>query len=269
MSAEGGEQPQNHKSDKPPRSKWRASESFFDLKLSHWIAILLTAALVYVGTSQLLVYRRQAKIMGTQANIATDQLSEMRAEQRPWVYADITPGEQIFWDQSGGLTFSVRFTWHNTGHLPASYVWPDMEGFLSGEEGKVGSQLFRPRQKKVCERKLEQPTAADQLGTTVFPGQTVDARVSFGISKAKIDAVRNLAIKTAGTDEFFMAPWGIGCIRYHSPDGGSHQTGFAFAVDRIETGKDGVFDLPKDPTVVPMAQLVIRPWIEGGAWYAD
>jgi hypothetical protein len=115
MSAEGGEQPQSHKSDKPPRSKWRASESFFDLKLSHWIAILLTAALVYVGTSQLLVYRRQAKIMGTQANIATDQLSEMRAEQRPWVYADITPGKQIFWNQSGGLTFSIRFTLHNTG----------------------------------------------------------------------------------------------------------------------------------------------------------
>jgi hypothetical protein len=252
MSAKGEKQPQNHKVAKPPRRKWRASQSFFDLKLSHLIGILLTADLVYVGTFQLLVYRRQVKIMGAQANIANNQLEETRAEQRPWVYADITPAKQIFWNQSGGLTFVIRFTLHNTGHLPASYVWPDIEGFLSGEEGKVSSQLLRSHQKKVCERQLERPAAADQPGTTVFPGQTVDDGVSFGISKAKIDEVRNLAVNTVGTDELFMVPWGVGCIRYRSPDGGSHQTGFAFFVSRTETGKDGVFILPRDPTVVPI-----------------
>ena len=59
---------------KPPKRYWHASEPFVDLKLSHWVEIVLTVALVFVGVSQLVVYTHQAGIM-------RKQLNEMQAQR--------------------------------------------------------------------------------------------------------------------------------------------------------------------------------------------
>ena len=66
MSGISDRQPSEQQSAKPPRRRWEATESFFDLKLSHWVEIALTAALVGIGIGQLIIYSRQATIMATQ-----------------------------------------------------------------------------------------------------------------------------------------------------------------------------------------------------------
>jgi hypothetical protein len=58
--------------------------------------------------------------------ILSGTLDEMRDEQRPWVYADVSIGGPIFRNQSGGFTIPLTFIFHNTGHLPALYVSPDV-----------------------------------------------------------------------------------------------------------------------------------------------
>lgn len=197
-----------------------------------FISLAALATIIYAGFAY------------NQWQVMRGQLDEMRVEQRPWVYADITPGDAVFRNQSGGLTFVIAFTVHNTGHLPAMYVSPDIEGYLSGEEGKVGSQLVADHQNRRCGYPVQQPGATDQLGTTVFPGQNLSIGTSFGITQSEIDFVTKLTIEKTGNVMQFMTPWGVGCVRYRSPDGSPHQTGVAFIIDRIEPGKSGYLPYP-------------------------
>jgi hypothetical protein len=68
-----------------PKRHWHAAEHLFDLKLSHWVEIFLTAALVFVGVAQFYVYSRQAEIMNTQTEIAKNQLEAMLEDKKPWM----------------------------------------------------------------------------------------------------------------------------------------------------------------------------------------
>lgn len=38
-----------------------------------------------------------------QQKVLTEQISEMRAEQRAWVYAGLTPAGKFFWNLAGAL----------------------------------------------------------------------------------------------------------------------------------------------------------------------
>lgn len=75
MSDLGEPDPSEGGNGKPPKRHWEATrkERFFDLKFSHYIEILLTTALVGIAYVQYTVYRRQAGIMQTQADIAQTQ----------------------------------------------------------------------------------------------------------------------------------------------------------------------------------------------------
>lgn len=77
-----GNTPSDQQHDKPPRRHWKATEPFFDLKLSHWIGIILTAALVGVGVGQIIIYAREARIMQTQDDIAAKQTEIAAAANR-------------------------------------------------------------------------------------------------------------------------------------------------------------------------------------------
>jgi hypothetical protein len=109
----------------------------------------------------------QYLLCSKQLTVIQSQLDETYSEQRPWIYADITPNGPIVRNQSGGLNIQLAFTLHNVGHLPASYVSPDVAGYLSG-----GSTMVTERQKAACSRPVQYPGAVDQLGVTVFPGQS-------------------------------------------------------------------------------------------------
>jgi hypothetical protein len=56
-----------------------------DLRLSHWVEIFLTFALLTVGLLQLVVYWRQTGIMGVQANIADQQTKIMQQTGRAFI----------------------------------------------------------------------------------------------------------------------------------------------------------------------------------------
>jgi hypothetical protein len=228
-----------------------------------------TVAIAFLTWSLSQDSRRQADTANDQFNIMRGQLDEMRFEQRPWIYADIGPGGRISRDQSGGLTFPIAFKVHNTGHLPATYVSPDIDGYLSGEGGVVGSMAVRGRQRKRCGLQLQQPNASDQIGVTVFPGQSVLLGANIWITADKIGEVRELEHKIGELSDFFPTPWGAGCIRYRSPDGAFHQTGIAFIVSMGKPGKEGAYALPIDPTSIDPQSLIIESWIEGGTAYAN
>jgi hypothetical protein len=223
----------------------------------------LTVAVLIVGGLQYITFDLQLKVM-------QGQLNEMKDEQRPWIYADFSSGGPIYRNQSGGLTFSIGFVFHNTGHLPATYISPDVEAYLSGADGKVGSSSARERQKRRCDKPIQQPEASDQIGTTAFPGQNVPFGAAVGISAEEIEATKREAwLKTTGKELEFLFPWVVGCIRYRSPDGEPHQTGIAFTIGMTKPGNFMSFALPLDPTGVDPGRIAIMPWIEGGTAYAN
>lgn len=210
--------------------------------------------------------RNLAEAAKHQLHVMQDQLTEMQSEQRPWIYADIGPGGKIFRDQSGGLTFQIAFRFHNTGRLPAMYVSPDIEGYLSGEGGVIGSRIIRERQQKRCGPPLQQPDTTDQIGVTIFPGQSVLLGSAIGITRDEIDEI--VKLEQDKIDKVIF-PWGTGCIRYRSPDGAFHQTGVAFTINMLKPGNESARALPIDPTSIDPKSLVIEPWIEGGTAYAN
>jgi hypothetical protein len=79
------QEPRDQGCPKPPKRHWEATESFSDLKFSHWVEILLTTVLVCVGIGQLYVYIRQASIMDEQTKITARQLDAAQAQSRAFV----------------------------------------------------------------------------------------------------------------------------------------------------------------------------------------
>jgi hypothetical protein len=201
-----------------------------------------------------------AYVFWCQLGAMQDQLDEMRAEQRPWVYAEAaSPDGPFYRNQSGGFTLDVGFTLHNTGHLPALYVSPDIDGYLP-----FGKESPRDWQRRHCAPKLEQPKAmGDQIGVTVFPGQTVHSGRGAGFKPEEIDALKRKWRKNAHKEMDHFIAWVVGCIRYRAPDGSFHQTGVAYQVGR------GGDVLPPDPTGVPTSEITLDPWIAGGMAYSD
>jgi hypothetical protein len=265
------EEPHGHPPEQPTNGTHErpAGEPFWDFKASHWATAILTAIIAIVGFLQFSVYTRQAKIMEVQTKIASRQVELMQTDTRPWVYADLRSGGAIYRNQSGGLTIPIIFTLHNTGHLPALYVSPDIEGYLDGTDGKVGSQTARERQQKRCNSPLQQPAASDQIGVAVFPGQVVPFGINIGITETEIDNVKRFVLDKTGKEDSFLGPWGTGCIRYRSPNGEFHQTGAAFTILMIKPGQAGQFALPIDPTGIDPRNIMIAPFIVGGTAYAN
>jgi hypothetical protein len=97
----------------PPET--RREDRFVDLKLSHWVEIFLTVALVVIAYLQYAVYNRQAGIMEAQ-----DQT--MKATQRPWMSVGSPHAVNAFPVGSDGGAFVVEFNSKNYGNSPALNV---------------------------------------------------------------------------------------------------------------------------------------------------
>jgi hypothetical protein len=110
-------------STKPPRRYWKAAESFFDLKLSHWIQIILTVGLIGVAFLQALIYRGQAKIMATQSTILNDQAKDTHAAlvaaNRAWVGSLIGSVSGVPTTVGADTTAYANVSLTNTGREPA------------------------------------------------------------------------------------------------------------------------------------------------------
>lgn len=112
-----------------PRRHWYAREAFIDLRLSHWVQIFLTLALIFVGASQLAVYWRQPGI------------SEVANEQNAVInQAFVYPAEINFVGPGSGITdngeWNIVITWENSGDTPT--VDLETAGNYIGNPVKLG-----------------------------------------------------------------------------------------------------------------------------------
>jgi hypothetical protein len=158
---------QEYTEDKPPKRFWNASEPFFDLRLSHWIEVLLTVALIGVGVGQIMIYLHQAIIMDTQANIASRQLSLSESIERPWIKASIVKDGDLTYVSGVGVTFPFHFDLTNVGHLPAFNV-QTLSLLYTPQKGEDVMAVWRKR----CDDWKRQSDAITTAGTVLFPGQT-------------------------------------------------------------------------------------------------
>jgi hypothetical protein len=186
------------------------------------------------------------------------QLEELRSEQRPGVYADVVPSGPIVRNIAGGYTIQVAFVVHNTGHLPAMYVWPAAGGMVQPSVSQlVDGQNFACRQRDAV------PYQIGTNGNTVFPGQTLTLPQGVGIDKATLDEVLTLnkAVRVPGASATIT-----GCIDYQVPgDAKHHHTRLAYNVgQKIDNDPTGMRSLPDDPTSVPVIALSSRV----GRWAA-
>jgi hypothetical protein len=134
MTDLGEKEPSEERSDKPPKSNWEATQKdrFLDLKLSHYIEILLTLALVGIACLQYVVYRRQAGIMQTQADIADRQNSITEATQRAFVgisRVDVVKPKNLY---DSHAQWKITPVIENSGATPAidvslGFIDPDIE----------------------------------------------------------------------------------------------------------------------------------------------
>ncbi len=141
-------------------------------------------------------------------NATQGQLEVLRSEQRPWVYADVVPYGPIVRNISGGYTIQVAFVVHNTGHLPAMYVWPAAGGMVQPSV----PQLIEG-QNIACRQRDAVPYRPGTNGNTIFPGQTLALPQGIGVDKATWDAViaLNKAVNSTGVSAAIT-----GCIDYQS-----------------------------------------------------
>jgi len=119
VSSSGNPEPHKQETAKPPKRNWQATEPFCDLKLSHWVGILLTAALVVVGISQFVVYLRQASIMREQASISARQIEDARVTNRAFMSYKTTSLAPVYDVADGPVTgWFIQITLENLGNTP-------------------------------------------------------------------------------------------------------------------------------------------------------
>lgn len=194
-----------------------------------------------------------------QQRVLTEQVSEMRAEQRAWVYADLTPAGKFFWNQSGRLSVPILFTLHNTGHLPAQSVWVKLEAH-AGPYFYVPGQDMKSSEQRVCSEALQEYRAAVHTGVAVFPGQV--QRVPVPISLPPEEWTRPVSSQFGSGDITFF-----GCIVYSYSDHSVGSTGFAAHVVRIDPGHPRApLALPGDPTELPIEQLHVGYSVAETTW---
>jgi hypothetical protein len=129
MSLFGQIKPHQDAPKKPPKRFWNGSDPFVDLRLSHWVEIALTIALLGVGYLQWTVYRRQAGIMDTQTKIAgnvsviSDTANKLtEAVQRAFIAYVPGPGRNVGANPDDPVQFLFTGQLVNNGNTPTKQL---------------------------------------------------------------------------------------------------------------------------------------------------
>lgn len=231
MSEEGNTEPQPQGADKPPKRKlfplskwgpirkWRAKEPFFDLKISHWVQIALTVALVGIGYLQWTVY--------------SNQLAETQTEYRPWVYStDTTIDGPITNDPNGTLSMALAFKLKNVGHSPAQHLFISFDIYMMAYSPKNAVT-------KACKDAEDSRNAF-----TLFPDSVVQQGDGQSVTASDIAALKAERARVGGSGANAI-PAIVACVAYQFADGGKfHHTPYLFILQYI--GADGSRVLPLD-----------------------
>jgi hypothetical protein len=222
---------------KPPRRYWNASEPFFDLKLSHWVQILLTVLLIGVAWSQARIYMRQAKIMRTQSVIMDDTLKqttiattaakdqataaqtqaqvaidEERRSHRPWVdfvsYPTITVPLTF---AEGSIYVQIGADARNIGNSPAIGTSLSVTLIIKPLPTDIGTI----RERMNCSSPADMQMGL-LGGVTIFPGDKNELR--------KVRNVIGYSDLQSYPGANALIPWVIICASYQDEFGIGHGT---------------------------------------------
>jgi hypothetical protein len=206
----------------------------------NWLCLSFTAIKIDKWTNRLAVVSAIISLLTLLAIYG--QLKEMKAEQRPWVYAvDVKPAGRIVL-VDGKYAIPLKFFIKNTGHLPAFFVQPKTAATVIAAEGRSTKDI----RNEVCD-KYRNAALTEGNGITVFADQTVTRG---GFTSDDYPTIRKDAWDNLGGDKVLLV---FGCVDYQFPDQpGHHQSRFSFAVGKLVD--DGILErigwLPDDPTTV-------------------
>jgi hypothetical protein len=217
-----------------------------------WLAAAVGIAAVWIASHDA---HKQAKIM-------QGQLDEMHIDQRAWVYVDPpVVVEPITISAGRNWQITIKFTFHNIGHLPALFAWPRFITFAptKAEPAHVAASAYQERS---CTPTSSDPT--DIVGSTIFPGQTTTLIVHTGVMGRDWENT----IADYGAPTFRM----IGCVVYRLPnDSRPHFTDFVFDAGWNPTPEkpESAQAFPLDLASVPISEITFFPENDGTNFSAN
>jgi hypothetical protein len=281
VSLVGSPEPEPEKNAKPPKRHWEAAESFFDLKASHWVQIVLTIVLGCIAFAQYTVYNRQAGIMDKQADIATKQndIAErsLLATERAWIWPTISVGGDLIFTKEGGGQIVFDYVLENTGNTPAldTEVQVKMFPLFWGRvvdkdrpQQHILPQSYIPGElQDFCRGIVAQNDKMHESGFShgdpIFPNKKLIGRHGAIMGAASVDEGTQLANGQ-------IQPVLLFCVSYRFPvDKKSHYTGLAFILAKVPEApndKSGMSIVPAEGTIpANRVDLIPQPFRSGDA----
>lgn len=214
------------------RPKIRSRARRIGMKLVSWPwGTIIIAGATTVAAAATVVYTiyasKQWLVMRDQSGVMQKQLTEMQAEQRPWVSLLMNSGiERVFIDRANGqLAVTLRFSLTNTGRDPATDVYVSADMSI----GEFPYPSMAAWQNSVCHQLHGNP-----LGLTLFPG----AQPTYDITIEHV--VPGLAKGLNTTPNTIVNPIFAACVTYRDVVSGDwHYTPVGFMVYTLspQTGK--------------------------------
>jgi hypothetical protein len=187
---------------------------------------------------------------GDQKRVMQGQLSEMQAEQRPWIAPVVRLNGRIFRERDNFAT-PLAFVLKNEGRLPALQVTLHMSA-----EVRSLPINFSQVDYTECDKFRKEPWA-NIGGGTVFPNHATDEELRN--PSVKQSDYANLVDKNG-----FPLILIFGCVDYHLPDSEKHhQSRFAYTIGMAVPL--GVQTLPADPTSVNIKEIGTNQGMSGTA----
>jgi hypothetical protein len=206
-----------------------------------WLA-LFTAMLVIVAGLQTCILRT-----ANQINIAN---------LRPWIPPSVRISGPLHHEPDGGLNITLQFALVNTGHSPASYVFPSSHFYLRRKDHRDDLS----EQQNWCRKERQRPVSPRDIGVTVFPNETAP------IPQIVVSVSKNDLVEGTEPHTKWLFPVIVGCINYQFDfAGGWHQSRYIYWVSKIDRAPISV-----EEGDIPAEKLFLEPqFTDGGGFYAD
>jgi hypothetical protein len=184
------------------------------------------------------------------------QLDEMRAEQRPWLFAPEISLQSPISRDTNGIRIPLRFKITNTGRLPARNVFINLTAFAKPPNNLT---QYSHLENQNC----IQPS--QYLGISVFPGYTTSP---LGVTTyISIDDIRkfqsqfeHLTTRPSG----FVSPLVLACIVYKDPVGVvTYHTPCTLDLVRVVNGQ-ACCVVPSGADELAKSQIIVEQEIESG-----
>lgn len=190
-----------------------------------------------------------ALVAGLQTCILSNQLQELKDENRPWIYVEnALPASSLAISESD-VSLSLEFHLNNTGRFPSRFT--SIAGEFFYFHGTAASALRDDILQKLfvsvpaCRQRRRTPFP----GTAVFPQQRIRIKQPFAMDKTSISEWKNLKAGEIGA--IIIA----GCVDYLFPTGGTHhQTQFVYEIQKGAPG-NSFLPIPFAPGEVPAPNI--------------